>query len=315
MSSVKAPRSDLLLAPKLQPGDLVRLVSPASYPDQQHIDNYKEILESWGLRCDVSDSVLGKHGYMSGTDAERLEDLNTAFRDPEVRAVIATRGGAGAYRIADDIDFEAVRSDPKLLVGFSDITFLHLSLLTHSNVGGIHGCLNGDITQNSTKQLLMTTDPVTVVSNSAAVSAAVKFEGRATGPIVGGHLQSIATSVGVRMPSMEGAILFLEYNRKGLGTVDRYLTQLFRSGTLDGIAGVVLGSFECGRDFNDRGWAIADVLHDRLGLLNVPVLGGIDSGHDILDQHGNFNFSAIPLGSMATFDTYEETITIDPVVK
>ena len=102
---------------------------------------------------------------------------------------------------------------------------------------------------------------------------------------------------------------------RGLGTVDRYLTQLFRSGTLDGIAGVVLGSFECGRDFNDRGWAIADVLHDRLGLLNVPVLGGTDSGHDILDQHGNFNFSAIPLGSMATFDTYEETITIDPVVK
>ncbi len=307
--------TNLLLAPKLQPGDLVRLVSPASYPDQPHIDNYIETLESWGLRCDVGDSVLGKHGYMAGTDAERLDDLNKAFRDPEVRAVIATRGGAGAYRIADDIDFEAVRSDPKLLVGFSDITFLHLSLLTHGHVGGIHGCLNGDITQSSTRQLLMTTNPITLVRNSAAISAAVNIEGHATGPIVGGNLQSVSTSVGVRMPSMVGAILFLEYHRKGLGTVDRYLTQLMRSGALDGIAGVALGSFECGRDFSDRGWTIADVLHDRLGSLNVPVLGGLNSGHDLLDQHGNSNFSAIPLGSVATLDTNEGTITIEPVVK
>ena len=218
-------KTDLLLAPRLRSGDLVRLVSPASYPDQPHIQDYIETLESWGLRCDVGDSVLGKHGYMAGTDTERLDDLNQAFRDPEVRAVIATRGGAGAYRISDDIDFEAVQSDPKLLVGFSDITFLHLSLFTHCRVGGIHGCLNGDITQRSAKKLMMTTDPITLVSSSTAVSAAVKIEGQATGPIIGGNLQSVSTSVGVRMPSMVGAILFLEYHRQGLGTVDRYLTQ------------------------------------------------------------------------------------------
>ena len=308
-------KTDLLLAPKLRTGDLVRLVSPASYPDQPHIDNYIETLESWGLRCDVGDSVLGKYGYMAGTDAERLNDLNKAFRDPEVRATIATRGGAGAYRISDDIDFEAVRSDPKLLVGFSDITYLHLSLFSNAHVGGVHGCLNGDITQDSTKQLLMTSDPIKLASNSTAVTAAVRIEGQATGPIVGGNLQSVTTSIGVRMPSMVGAILFLEYHRKGLGTVDRYLTQLMCSGALDGIAGVVLGSFECGRGYSDRGWTIADVLHDRLGLLNVPVLGGIDSGHDILDQYGNSNFSAIPLGSVATLDTYEGILTIEPVVK
>ena len=306
---------DLLLVPKLQPGDLVRLVSPASYPDQSHIDDYIATLESWGLRCDVGESVLGKHGYMSGTDAERLSDLNTAFRDPEVRAVIATRGGAGAYRISDDIDFEAVRSDPKLVVGFSDITCLHLSLFTHCQVGGVHGCLNGEITQSSTKQLLMTTDPITLISNSAAVSASVNFEGNVTGPIIGGNLQSVSTSVGVRMPPMDGAILFLEYHRKGLGTVDRYFTQLIRSGALDGIVGVVLGSFECMRGFSDRGWTIIDVLNDLLASLNVPVLGGIDSGHNLLDREGNSNFSAIPLGSVATLDTREGTLTIEPVVK
>ena len=306
--------TDLQLAPRLRAGDLVRLVSPASYPDQPHIDHYIETLQNWGLRCDVGKHVLGKHGYMAGKDTDRLNDLNDAFRNPEVRAVIATRGGAGAYRIADHIDFEAVRSDPKLLLGFSDITYLHLSLLANAHVGGIHGCLNGDITQASTKQSLMSTDPITLVSNSTAVSAAVKMEGQATGPIIGGNLQSVATSVGVRMPSMNGAILFLEYHRKGLGTIDRYLTQLLRSGALDGIVGVALGSFECARDYNDRGWTIANVLRDRLGSLNIPVLGGIDSGHDLLDQHGNSNFSAIPLGSVATLDTYKGTLSIEPVV-
>ena len=96
---------------------------------------------------------------MAGTDADRLGDLDEAFRDPEVRAIIATRGGAGAYRIADRIDFEAVRADPKPVVGFSDITFLHLALMRHCNLGGIHGCLVGATAQASVRQLLMTDRP------------------------------------------------------------------------------------------------------------------------------------------------------------
>lgn len=305
----------LLHSPRLQQGDLVRLVSPASYPPQSDIAVNANILESWGLRCDTGEHILDEHGYMAGTDTDRLNDLNNALRDPQVRAIVTTRGGAGAYRIADDIDFTAARADPKPLIGFSDITFLHLSLLHHCQLGGIHGCLWGSNAQRTVKQLLMSTDPITLQVNPDAVSAGVQFAGKAEGRIIGGHLQSVATSIGVRMPSMDGAILFLEYNKtSGLGTVDRYLTQLIRSGALDGIVGVVLGSFECLRDFSDRGWNILDVLHDRLAILNVPVLGGIDAGHDLTDNNGNLDQYALPLGSVATLDTDAGTLTVEPIV-
>lgn len=305
----------LLRSPKLQPGDLVRLVSPASYPPESDIGINIKVLESWGLRCDTGQHVLDKWGYMVGCDADRLDDLNSAFRDPEVRAILTTRGGAGAYRIADDIDFAAVLSDPKPLIGFSDITNLHLSLLSRCQLGGIHGCLWGNQAQASIKQLLMSTNPITVHVNPKAVSAGVSIPGRVQGRIIGGNLPMMANAVGVRMPSMDGAIVFLEYHRSGgLGTVDRCLTQLIRSGSLDGIVGVILGSFECLRNFTDRGWSVIDVLNDRLGKLNIPVLGGIDAGHDVINDGGNTDQYALPLGSLATLDTHKGTLTIEPVV-
>ena len=155
-----AMTAGFLLAPRLRPGDRVRLVSPASSPDRASVDNCLAVLDGWGLRGEVAPHVFDKWGYMAGSDADRLDDLNEAFRDPEVRAIVATRGGAGAYRIADQIDFAAVGADPKPLVGFSDITYLHLSLLHHCQLGGIHGCLVGEAAQASVRQLLMTTDPL-----------------------------------------------------------------------------------------------------------------------------------------------------------
>ncbi len=307
-------QADLIRSPKLQQGDLVRLVSPASYPDLAGVNHCIETLESWGLRCDTGNHILSQHGYMAGTDAERLDDLNKAFADPQVRAIVTTRGGAGAYRIADDIDFDAARSDPKPLLGFSDITSMHLSLLDRCQLGGVHGCLFGRSAQRSAKHLLMSTEPIRLNRNLATVSATVNVAGKAQGRLIGGNLQGMATAVGVRMPSLRGAIVFIEHHRRGLGTVDRYLTQLTRSGALDGIAGIALGSFECFRDFSDRGWNIADVLNDRLGALNVPVLGGIYAGHDLLCRRRDHDQYNIPLGSIATLDAGEGTLTVEPVV-
>ena len=117
------------------------------------------------------------------------------------------------------------------------------------------------------------------------------------------------------MPSMDGAILFLEDQRVvGLGTIDRQLTQLIESGSLDGVAGVALGSFEGFRDYSDRGWTIVDVLADRLGALGVPVLGGLPAGHDLVGADGTPDQMAVPLGSLATLDTETGTLTVDPIV-
>jgi muramoyltetrapeptide carboxypeptidase len=304
-----------LLSPSLKSGDHVRLVSPASYPTQESVDDCLAILDRWGLVGEVAEHALNEYGYMAGTDEDRLKDLNDAFRDPQVRAVIATRGGAGAYRIADQLDFDAVRADPKPLVGFSDITSLHLSLLRNCGLAVVHGCLFGTTCVPTVRQLLMTTEPLTLERNPDAASATIAVTGRATGPLIGGNLAMIATSVGVRVPDLNGAILFLEDQRVvGLGTIDRQLTQLISSGTLDGIVGVALGSFEAFRNYNDRGWTLTDVLTDRLGSLGVPVLGGLFAGHDLVDAHGVPDQSAVPLGTLTTIDTETGTLTAGPIV-
>src|SRR4051794_22378181 len=115
-------------SPRLCPGDRVRIVSPASPPGRDGVARGVEVFTSWGLQVELGEHVFDQWGYMAGRDEDRAADLNDAFRDPGVRAIIATRGGKGAYRIVDDLDTDAVVRDPKPLVGFSDITHLHLFL-------------------------------------------------------------------------------------------------------------------------------------------------------------------------------------------
>ena len=298
----------------LQAGDLVRLVSPASYPTRAWVDESVGILESWGLRVEVGAHALDEHGFYAGRDEDRLADLDEAFADPEVRAVVTTRGGAGAYRIADDLDFDAIRRDPKPLVGFSDITYVHLALWHRCRAPAIHGALAGAVARRTVRQLLMTADPLTLLRDDRTVSAPVHSPGTATGPLVGGNLGAVATSVGVRLSGLDGAILLLEEQRaRGLGLVERWLTQLLRSGALDGVAGVALGSFEDFAGVEDRGWTIVDVLQERLGSLGVPILGGLRAGHGLLGDDGGPDQSALPLGVTCTIDAEAGTLTAAPL--
>ena len=171
-----------------------------------------------------------------------------------MRAIIATRGGAGAYRIVDGIDFDAVRANPKPLVGFSDVTNLHVALWTHTRLATVRGCLAGPNATAGVRHLLMTVASRTIVQNPESLSAAVEVPGRAVGPLVGGNLRELAGTVGVGLDGLAGAIVLLEDLRHvGIGQVDRNLAQLIRSGALDGIAGIALGSFEGFRGYIDHG--------------------------------------------------------------
>ncbi|MDX8144053.1 LD-carboxypeptidase [Lentzea sp. BCCO 10_0061] len=300
---------NVVLPPRVVAGDRVRLVSPASYPSEDELAESVRTLESWGLVVEVGEHALDRHGYLAGRDSDRLADLDDAYRDPGVRVVIATRGGAGAYRIAHELDFDAVRADPKPLAGFSDITSLHLALWRHCRIAGIHGFLAGARSAASTRSLLMETEPAVLRRDQEALTAAVQVGGVATGNLVGGHLGTLAWSVGAGLPELDGAILFLEAPRAvGLGHVDRQLTQLIRSGSLRGLRGVALGRFPGFEDYTDRDWTVLDVLRDRLEPLGVPVIGGIDVGH------GDHPLS-IALGPMAELDADSGTLTVGPAVR
>ena len=284
-------------------------MSPASFPDEEELAEAVRVLEGWGLVVEIGEHALDRHGYLAGRDADRLADLHDAWRDPGVRAVFATRGGAGAYRIARDLDLDAVRVDPKPLVGFSDITSLHLALWRHCRVAGVHGFLAFPRSAASTRSLLMETEPAELHRDPEAFTAAVRVGGVCTGNVVGGHLGTLAWSVGTGLLDLDGTVLFLEAPRAvGLGHVDRQLTQLLHSGSLHGVRGVALGRFPGFEDYTDRGWTVLDVLRDRLAVLEVPVLGGIDVGH------GEQPLS-LALGPIAELDADAGTLTVGAAVR
>ena len=299
--------ADVLLPPTLRAGDKIRFVSPASTPDENAVLQRKAVLESWGFKVDFGQHVFREKGFLAGTDEERLADLNAALRDREVRAIFATRGGKGSYRIADQLDFDAARADPKFLIGFSDITILHLSLWRHCNLVGIHGALmdeNGSFTAANSEALrsaLMSSDDIRIQSRAEEPTSALTTRGTAMGRLLGGNLEMIATAAGWALPDLADAILLLEAVNMHVGQVDRQLTMLRKAGRLNGVAGVAVGQFT---GFNPNASVpIVDLLRDHLERLGVPTVGGLPLGH------GREPLS-VPIGCMATLDAAAGTLTV-----
>ncbi len=299
------------MPPKLSPGDTVRLVSPASTPTKEGVERSVRLLDSFGLRVELGRHIFDALGYLAGRDADRLADLNDALNDPKVRAIIATRGGKGAYRIADGLDFEAMRAHPKILIGFSEVTILHLALWKNAGVPGIHGaCWDagqfGEESAQSFKRAILTAESITVRSSPIESTAALTTGGQARGILLGGNLDMIATAAGWMLPSLKGTILLIEDVEKGLGHIDRHLTRLLKTGCLDGVVGIAIGQFT---GFSpSRGWTVVDVLRDRLASVEVPILGGLPLGHGP-------NAIALPVGTEAILDADQGTLTVTPAVR
>jgi muramoyltetrapeptide carboxypeptidase len=244
MADATGPAPGALVSPRLRAGDRVRLVSPASRPEPERVRRGAQILASWGLEVEISSHAFDSFGhYLAGRDEDRLADLNDALRDPAVRAIVATTGGKGAYRIASGLDFAAARRDPKPLVGFSDITILHLALWQRCRLVGFHGPhagwqdWYGSQAADSLRRALMQPEVLTVHRDPDVLTAKVLVEGRATGVLMGGNLDTIGRSVGWACPSFDGAVLLIEDVDKYIGAIDRTLTQLLEAGCLEGLRG------------------------------------------------------------------------------
>ena len=304
-----------LKAPRLRSGDRVRIVSPSSPPDRRNVERGARILDEWGLRVEFGQHAFDKHGhFLAGRDEDRLADLNDALRDPGVRAIFTSRGGKGSYRIAHALDFQSCLKDPKPLIGFSDTTALHLALWHECRLVGFHGPYIAEdrhfFPRDSALHLrraLMEPQSQIVHQNRNESSASVTIEGAATGFLIGGSLGAIARAVGWSCPSFAGAILFIETIDTFIGQIDGALTQLRRSGCLEGLKGVAVGQFIRSAEPQRGKWSFIDVLRDQLGELGVPVLGGLPIGHGPSP-------GTIPLGTLATLDTATRMLTLEPGV-
>lgn len=310
--------ADAVRPPALRPGDLVAVVSPSGPAAPERVAAGIALLRSWGLRPVPAPHTFERQGYLAGADADRAADLNAGFADPEVRGVIVTRGGYGSQRIADRIDLDAVRRDPKPLVGFSDITALQLAVWHGARLASVYGPgaawaaeRTGPASAQSLHDTLMTTDPVVVKqdpsSQTAAVTRYAATGGYATGRLLGGNLSLLAATLGSRdFPDLTGAILLLEDVDEAPYRVDRMLTQLRRAGALAGLSAVAVGQFT--RCTDQWGTDVANVLSDRLGDLGVPVLGGLPVGHGV-------DPVTVPLGVAATVEVATGTLTVTPAVR
>jgi muramoyltetrapeptide carboxypeptidase len=306
--------------PALQPGDLVMVLSPAGPAPPDRVAAGIELLRSWGLRPVPSPHAFDHHGYLAGSDAERVEDLNAAFADPAVRGIVVTRGGYGTQRLVDHLDIHAIRRDPKPLVGFSDITALQLALWQGARLATLHGPgaawvadRTGEESAQSLHDALMTTEPVIIKQQPASATTpasrlgAAGLPGIASGYLLGGNLSLLVSSIGTRdFPDLRGAILLIEDVDEAPYRVDRMLTQLRRSGVLAEVAAMAVGQFvNCADQYSTD---VADVIGERLGDLGVPVLGGLPIGH------GNDQLT-VPLGVPAMIDVAAATLTVSPAVR
>ncbi|WP_205324844.1 LD-carboxypeptidase [Glycomyces sp. YM15] len=302
---------------KLAPGDLVVVPAPGGPTTAAAVARGIAILESWGLRVELTPHALDTYGWLSAPDEDRLADLQYALDHEEAKAVMTARGGYGTTRIIDEVDFDGLERHPKLIVGYSDITALHLAARHHTGLSSLHSPMvawssnNTDATAESLRTALMTADPVVLTRDPREPTAAVEVPGTASGPLYGGNLSLLdAEPDDNHLPDSEGAILFIEDTDEARYRIDGMLTRFIRAGHLDGLAGIAVGQFTPDEhdEYKPGEWTMNEVLMDRLGGLGIPVLGGLKVGHG-LDPR------VMPLGTEAVLDTDAGTLTIEAAVE
>ncbi|MFJ7069320.1 LD-carboxypeptidase [Streptomyces sp. NPDC101115] len=304
------PPHGLVRPPRLRPGARVAVVAPSGPVPEDRLQAGLDILRGWDLDPVVAPHVLDTHpalDHLAGADADRARDLTEAWCDPDVSAVLCARGGYGAQRMVDLLDWTAIRAaGPKVLVGYSDVTALHEAFAVRLGLATLHGpmvaaaaFLKDARTQESLRATLFAPESVRTIGLDTAAALA---PGRAHGVTLGGCLALLAADLGTphARPSARGGLLLLEDVGEEPYRLDRMLTQLLRSGWLDGVAAIGLGSWEeCG-PYDE----VREVLADRLGGLGVPVLENMGFGH-------HESAPTVPLGVPGVLDTEAGTLTLD----
>lgn len=289
-----APRIRQLLPVPLNPGDTVGLVSPSGATDDSlSIQLAREAMEALGLRVKVGVHALSRNGHLAGTDAERAGDLNAMFADREVKGIICVRGGSGAARLLPLLDYERIRRNPKVLLGYSDITALHCALQAKTGLVTFHGPIGSGswnrFNAEQFRQLFFERQLMEYRNKQEAGDELVPRRnrtmtinpGKARGALVGGNLAVLSALAGSSyLPAFDGKILFLEDVSEAPYRIDRMMSTLKLMGALDRIAGFVWG--ECS-DCNPGGGygslTIEQILDHYLKPLKIPAYRGAMIGH------------------------------------
>lgn len=302
--------------PRLQAGDKVGLIAPASAVSPQQIDRAQHNIRGMGLVPVLGQHVTAVHGYLAGTDRERAADINAMFADPSIRAVFSISGGYGCARLLPLLDWKAIRASPKLLIGYSDITALHLAFAARAGFPTIHAPNAGNSWRVSSWNSLWW---LAFAGHAPVLGGALEEEqsgrvgrtirgGKATGRLIGGNLTVLSTLMGTPwMSDMKGAILFLEDVNERPYRIDRMLQQLRLAGVLDSLGGVLFG--QCSRcdapmeGERTLGFTLDEIVDQYLAPLGIPAFSGANVGHVS-------NQLSLPVGVPVELDADARTIRV-----
>ena len=281
----------MIYGKKLKFGDTIGFVAPSgAVRTEGTIERAVRETERMGFRVKLGESAGQKYGYLSGTDEIRARDLNNMFADDAVDAIVCLRGGYGAMRILDMLDYDMIAKHPKVFVGFSDITALHIAFLEKCKMVTFHGPMAAanwssspldDFSRESMYRALMQSAPVGELANPPEYPMKTIRGGCADGLLVGGNLMLIASSLGTPWElDTRGRIIFIEEIGERTYCVDRMLTQLRLAGKFRDCAGVVFGDFaDCPVEYPEFGLSLEEIIRDVVAPCGKPVMMGLRCGH------------------------------------
>jgi muramoyltetrapeptide carboxypeptidase len=284
----------------VRPGDKIAVIAPSSPFDRAHVLEGIGWLEEH-YQVELDGSLFDRQGYLAGSDERRLGELDRFLRDPSVRAIVAVRGGYGLTRIAHRADLAALRAAPKWLVGFSDVTALHVEAL-RAGVASLHAPHVGGLGQGDARARERFRRALEFPLERHEYSLRCERPGLARGRFVGGNLALLAACAATgRLVLPAGSILALEDVTEQAYRVDRLVTSLLAAGAFDAVSGVVLGDFtDCPPS---AGMEVFDVLRERLSTLRVPVASGLPFGHGAWNE-------PLTLGTPAVLDASAGRLTV-----
>ena len=240
--------------------------------------------QSWGLQVKLARNLFSNdHSYLAGTDAQRLDDLQSLINNPDVHAIICARGGYGSTRIVDEIDFSPLLKAPKYIIGFSDITAIHLKLYS-LGIQSIHATMPILFAKDSSRPSIESLKRMLMEKPDRIQSATSKYsiDGYGRGEVIGGNLSLINDSLGTSSePDTEGKILVIEEIDEYRYKIDRMLTQLNRAGKLQQLAGLIIGYMTDIKDSElSFGESVEEIILHHVQSYNYPVAFGFPSGHE-----------------------------------
>jgi len=285
---------------RLQKGDIVAITAASGYCDGAKLENGVRILESLGLKVKIMPSCHTRHDYLAGTDTERLADLHEAFGSKEIRAIFLARGGYGAARLLPYLDYHFICKNPKIFIGFSDVTALHIAINQFCRIITYHGPMPAT-SFNNTDTMTLESLYTNLFESKPIIAPPTKtlVPGRVTGMLTGGNLSIIAASLGTPYEiKTRGRILFLEETNEPPYRVDRLFLQLKQAGKFQDASGIVIGDFS-----PETSETLKTSIEELIIPEGKPTIYGLPCGHTT----PNITLALGSLAKITAEDTMEST--------